>query len=139
MPGHSHGRGITPEGKHMVTAAPCDATDLVNTLCKRYGEQRAPAVRRPGRSRRTTGARAGRCGGRRRLLPDRPSGVRNAPSNYLRLNVIPTLMGFDPMVQVIHQDDVVSAIEKALRPGVRGIFNLAGPQPLPLSRLSPAR
>src|SRR5258708_22330782 len=29
--------------------------------------------------------------------------VRNAPSNYLRLNVIPTLMGFDPMVQVLHQ------------------------------------
>lgn len=61
--------------------------------------------------------------------------VRNAPSNYLRLNVIPTLMGFDPMVQVVHQDDVVSAIELALRPGVRGIFNLAGPPPVPLSRL----
>ncbi|WP_437292097.1 NAD-dependent epimerase/dehydratase family protein [Sorangium sp. So ce406] len=61
--------------------------------------------------------------------------VRNAPSNYLRLNVIPTLLGFDPMVQVIHQDDVVSAIVAALRPGVRGIFNLAGPPPLPLSRV----
>ncbi|MFO0763220.1 MAG: NAD-dependent epimerase/dehydratase family protein, partial [Byssovorax sp.] len=61
--------------------------------------------------------------------------VRNAPSNYLRLPAIPTLMGFDPMVQVIHQDDVVSAIFGALRPGVRGIFNLAGPPPLPLSRL----
>jgi UDP-glucose 4-epimerase len=61
--------------------------------------------------------------------------VRNAPSNYLRLKAIPTLLGFDPMVQVIHQDDVVSAIERALRPGVRGIFNLAGPPPLPLSRL----
>jgi UDP-glucose 4-epimerase len=62
-------------------------------------------------------------------------GVKNAPSNYLRLKAIPTLLGFDPMVQVIHQDDVVSAIERALRPGVRGIFNLAGPPPLPLSRL----
>jgi UDP-glucose 4-epimerase len=62
-------------------------------------------------------------------------GVRNAPSNYLRLKAIPTLLGFDPMVQVIHQDDVVSAIVEALRPGVRGIFNLAGPPPLPLSRL----
>ena len=31
--------------------------------------------------------------------------------------------------------DVVSAITQALRPGVRGIFNLAGPAPLPLSRL----
>lgn len=61
--------------------------------------------------------------------------VRNAPSNYLRLNVIPTLLGFDPMIQVVHQDDVVSAIAASLEPGVRGIFNLAGPPPLPLSHL----
>ena len=61
--------------------------------------------------------------------------VRNAPSNYLRLSAIPTLLGFDPMVQVIHQDDVVSAIVRALEPGARGIYNLAGPPPLPLSRL----
>lgn len=61
--------------------------------------------------------------------------VRNAPSNYLRLNVIPTLMGFDPMVQVIHQDDVVNAIVQALHPGIRGLYNLAGPPPLPLSKL----
>jgi UDP-glucose 4-epimerase len=61
--------------------------------------------------------------------------VRNAPSNYLRLGVIPKLLGFDPMVQVIHQDDVVGAIERALTPGIRGIFNLAGPPPVPLSRL----
>jgi UDP-glucose 4-epimerase len=61
--------------------------------------------------------------------------VKNAPSNYLRLPVIPTLLGFDPMVQVIHQDDVVSAIFQALAPGARGIYNVAGPLPLPLSRL----
>lgn len=61
--------------------------------------------------------------------------VHNAPSNYLRLPVIPTLLGFDPMVQVIHEDDVVHALRLALRPGVRGIFNIAGPDPIPLSRL----
>lgn len=61
--------------------------------------------------------------------------VRNAPSNYLRLSVIPTLMGFDPMVQVLHQDDVVSAIVSALAPGLRGIYNVAGPPPSPLSRI----
>jgi UDP-glucose 4-epimerase len=61
--------------------------------------------------------------------------VRNAPSNYLRLNVVPTLMGFDPMLQVVHQDDVVSALELALSPGVRGIFNMAGPPPMRLSRM----
>lgn len=61
--------------------------------------------------------------------------VRNAPSNYLRLDVIPTLLGFDPMVQVIHQDDVVSAILRALEPGIRGLYNLAGPPPAPLSHV----
>ncbi|HVR20843.1 MAG TPA: NAD-dependent epimerase/dehydratase family protein, partial [Polyangiaceae bacterium] len=60
--------------------------------------------------------------------------VRNAPSNYLRLPVVPTLLGFDPMVQAVHQDDVVTALLLALAPGRRGIFNLAGPPPLALSR-----
>ncbi|RYE83452.1 MAG: SDR family oxidoreductase [Myxococcales bacterium] len=61
--------------------------------------------------------------------------VRNAASNYLRLQTAPTLMGFDPMVQVVHEDDVVQAISRALQPGVRGIFNIAGPPPMPLSRM----
>jgi UDP-glucose 4-epimerase len=61
--------------------------------------------------------------------------VHNAPSNFLRLNPVVTLMGFDPMAQVIHQADVVRAIELSLRPGIRGIFNVAGPEPVPLSRL----
>jgi UDP-glucose 4-epimerase len=59
--------------------------------------------------------------------------VRNAPSNYLRLPVIPTLLGFDPMVQLIHELDVVEALVAALVSGVRGVFNLAGPGELPLS------
>lgn len=59
--------------------------------------------------------------------------VQNAPSNYLRLKVVPTLMGFDPMVQTVHQDDVVRALRLSLAPGVRGIFNIAGPPPVALS------
>lgn len=61
--------------------------------------------------------------------------VHNAPSNFLRLPTIPTLLGYDPMVQVIHEADVVQAIVRALEPGVRGIFNVAGPEPVPLSRI----
>jgi len=60
--------------------------------------------------------------------------VRNAPSNYLRLKRVPTLLGFDPMMQVVHQRDVVSALRLALTPGARGIFNIGGPAPIPLSR-----
>jgi UDP-glucose 4-epimerase len=61
--------------------------------------------------------------------------VHNAPSNYLRLKVAPTLLGFDPMLQTVHQDDVVRAIQLSLRPGIRGIFNMAGPQALRLSAI----
>ena len=61
--------------------------------------------------------------------------VRNAASNYLRLNRIPTLLGFDPMVQTIAEEDVISAIVRALTPGIRGVFNIAGPPAVPLSTL----
>ncbi|MBN1654076.1 MAG: NAD-dependent epimerase/dehydratase family protein [Deltaproteobacteria bacterium] len=61
--------------------------------------------------------------------------VRNAPSNYLRLKRPITLLGYDPMMQVIHERDVVDAIVHALKPGQRGIFNLSGAGQLPLSRL----
>lgn len=61
--------------------------------------------------------------------------VHNAASNFLRLKAIPTLLGFDPMVQLVHESDVVRAIQRALAPTSRGIYNLAGPEPLPLSHV----
>jgi UDP-glucose 4-epimerase len=61
--------------------------------------------------------------------------VRNAPSNYLRLKRIPVIMGFDPMVQVIHEQDVIEAIVLAIKPGIHGILNLTGPGEVPLSVL----
>jgi UDP-glucose 4-epimerase len=61
--------------------------------------------------------------------------VHNAPSNFLRLDPILTVMGYDPMAQVVNEADVVHAVDLALRPGIRGIFNIAGPEPVPLSRL----
>ena len=61
--------------------------------------------------------------------------VGNAPSNYLRLSRVPTLMGFDPMIQLIDEDDVVGALVLALQPGVRGVFNVVGPDGVPLSWL----
>ena len=59
--------------------------------------------------------------------------VRNAPSNYLRLLRPLTVMGFDPMVQLIHVDDVCRALALALRPGPRGVYNVVGPGEVPLS------
>jgi UDP-glucose 4-epimerase len=59
--------------------------------------------------------------------------VRNAPSNYLRLSRPVTVLGFDPMVQLIHEEDVCRALVLALRPGLRGVFNVTGPGEVPLS------
>ncbi|HET8733251.1 MAG TPA: NAD-dependent epimerase/dehydratase family protein, partial [Anaeromyxobacteraceae bacterium] len=50
--------------------------------------------------------------------------VRNAPSNYLRLEHPVTVMGFDPMIQLIHEEDVARSLVLALRPGVRGVYNV---------------
>lgn len=61
--------------------------------------------------------------------------VHNAASNYLRLERPIMVMGFDPMIQLVHEKDVVRAIQLALRPGIRGIFNLRGPGEMPLSQL----
>ena len=61
--------------------------------------------------------------------------VRNASSNYARMERPITVMGFDPMMQVIHERDVVEAIALALQPGARGIYNLRGPGELPISRM----
>jgi UDP-glucose 4-epimerase len=59
--------------------------------------------------------------------------VRNAPSNYLRLERPLTVLGFDPMVQLIHEEDVGRAIVLALKPGLRGVYNVTGPGQVPLS------
>ncbi len=59
--------------------------------------------------------------------------VKNAPSTYLRLGRPWTLAGFDPMVQLIHEEDVARALALSLRPGLRGVYNVCGPGELPLS------
>lgn len=61
--------------------------------------------------------------------------VHNAPSNYLRLARVPTLLGFDPMIQPIHERDVADAMAQALAPGIRGIYNVVGPGQVPLSTM----
>jgi len=61
--------------------------------------------------------------------------VHNAPSNYLRIERPPTLLGFDPMVQLIHYLDIADSIVAALGPGRRGIYNIVGPGEVPLSAI----
>ncbi|MEN9796313.1 MAG: hypothetical protein RL653_9, partial [Pseudomonadota bacterium] len=52
---------------------------------------------------------------------------------FLRGRAVPMVLGYDPLFQFLHEQDAVSAIVLALEKKVRGIYNVAGPQPLPLS------
>jgi UDP-glucose 4-epimerase len=65
--------------------------------------------------------------------------LQNAASRYLRARRIPVLFGFDPMMQIVHEDDLVDAVACALKPGARGVVNITGQTQAPLSRLIAAR
>jgi UDP-glucose 4-epimerase len=58
--------------------------------------------------------------------------VHSAISRYLRLDYVPTVLGFDPMMQFVHEEDVAEAIARTIESGVRGVFNLTGPGAVPL-------
>jgi UDP-glucose 4-epimerase len=56
-------------------------------------------------------------------------------TRFLREPWTPSLLGFDPMIQVIHEDDVVRALVHALDHDVPGLFNVAAEGVMPLNRL----
>jgi len=53
-------------------------------------------------------------------------------SHYLREGRVPTVMGFDPMMQFIHEEDLSTAIEQAVDYRLQGVFNVTGPGEVPL-------
>ncbi len=54
-------------------------------------------------------------------------------ANFLSRQIVPCVLGFDPLFQFLHENDVAKAIALAATQGLRGIYNVAGPAPLPLS------
>jgi len=48
--------------------------------------------------------------------------VHSSIGGYLKLRYVPTIMGFNPMVQFIHEEDLAEAIGRTLETGIRGIF-----------------
>jgi UDP-glucose 4-epimerase len=56
-------------------------------------------------------------------------------ATFLRGPNVPVVMGFDPLFQMIHERDAAAAIVLALEKQLHGVFNVAGPPPLPLSVL----
>lgn len=56
-------------------------------------------------------------------------------ANYLRGPRVPTVLGFDPLFQFMHEHDAARAISATLTHQLEGVFNVAGPSPVPLSCL----
>jgi UDP-glucose 4-epimerase len=61
-----------------------------------------------------------------------PSG-HGTLGTFLKGGRVPTLLGYDPLFQFMHEDDVASAIRIAVKKRPRGVFNVVGPPPVPLS------
>jgi len=62
--------------------------------------------------------------------------IRNPLSEALSLPVVPSMFGFDPRFQFVHEDDVVRAIQFVLEREASGIFNVAGDGLLPWSEVA---
>jgi UDP-glucose 4-epimerase len=60
---------------------------------------------------------------------------RGTLAAFLGKRRVPTVMGFDPLFQFMHEYDAADAIALALEQRARGVFNVAGPRPVPLSVL----
>ncbi|HEX2295625.1 MAG TPA: NAD-dependent epimerase/dehydratase family protein [Actinomycetota bacterium] len=52
--------------------------------------------------------------------------VRTSITDYLSLPVVPTALGFDPRLQLLHETDAVEALTLGALGDSRGIFNVAG-------------
>jgi len=65
------------------------------------------------------------------LNPDEPQPL----ARYLDLEVVPTVMGYDPPLQLIHRDDCIEAMVLAAKRGPGGAYNIAPAGNEPLSSL----
>ncbi|RME55617.1 MAG: NAD-dependent epimerase/dehydratase family protein [Deltaproteobacteria bacterium] len=61
--------------------------------------------------------------------------VQNLATLYLDHRVSLTILGHDPLIQLVHEVDVVDAFLRAIEADVEGIFNIAGKGVLPLSAI----
>ncbi len=60
---------------------------------------------------------------------------RGTLAGFLRGPRVPRVLGFDPLFHFLHEHDAADAIVLALQHRLNGVFNVAGPQPVPLTTL----
>jgi UDP-glucose 4-epimerase len=51
-----------------------------------------------------------------------------------RRSICPKILGYDPLIQVLHEDDLVRAIQLAMKKKKRGVYNVAGEGVIPFSK-----
>lgn len=61
--------------------------------------------------------------------------VSNFVTRFFSRSIMPTLLGFDPLLQFVHEDDAVEAFERAVEHDFAGVYNIVGSGVLPLSTL----
>jgi UDP-glucose 4-epimerase len=61
--------------------------------------------------------------------------IRTSHSQLLSLPVVPTILGFDPRYQFVHEDDIAGALAHAVREDLDGIYNVAADGVLALSEI----
>lgn len=70
-----------------------------------------------------------------RYQPAVGPGLDTQVTRYLAAPLVPTYLGFDPRMQVVHEDDALDALAAAVRRPVRGAVNVAGPGTIGLTRM----
>ena len=66
------------------------------------------------------------------LGPDIVTPLRSA----LELPIVPSILGYDPRIQFVHEDDVVRSLLFVLEREIAGVFNVAGDGVLPWSEVA---
>src|SRR5215204_5084102 len=62
--------------------------------------------------------------------------LRTSHTALLSLPVVPSILGFEPRYQFIHEDDIVGVLEHATRNDLPGTYNAAGDGVLVLSEIA---
>ena len=60
---------------------------------------------------------------------------RGTLASFLGGPRVPMILGFDPLFQFMHDEDAAEAVALALEHRLSGVYNVAGPPPVPLSVL----
>ncbi|MDX6701003.1 MAG: UDP-glucose 4-epimerase, partial [Baekduia sp.] len=61
--------------------------------------------------------------------------LRTSWQTYLGMPVVPAILGYDPRVQFLHEDDMANCLEHAVRYDLDGVFNCAADGVLALSEV----